>query len=51
MAYATRRGQTHANAGRTLVLCYHAVSDSWNVPWSVTTAQLGEQLKLLVSRG
>jgi peptidoglycan/xylan/chitin deacetylase (PgdA/CDA1 family) len=33
------------------VLCYHAISDSWDVPWSVTTAQLREQVAALVSRG
>jgi peptidoglycan/xylan/chitin deacetylase (PgdA/CDA1 family) len=51
MSHAARRAETHGHAGRTLVLCYHAVSDSWNVPWSVTTAQLSEQLEFLVSRG
>jgi peptidoglycan/xylan/chitin deacetylase (PgdA/CDA1 family) len=36
---------------RSLVLCYHAVSDGWNVPLAVTTAQLRAQLELLVERG
>ena len=44
-------GQKHGYACRTLVLCYHSVSDTWDVPWSVTTTQLREQLALLVSRG
>jgi peptidoglycan/xylan/chitin deacetylase (PgdA/CDA1 family) len=35
----------------TLVLCYHAVSDDWPVPWAITTLQLRAQLKLLVERG
>lgn len=51
MADARRRAHTRGHAGRTFVLCYHAVSESWNVPLAVTTAQLREQLELLVSRG
>lgn len=34
-----------------LVLCYHAVSDSWPASLSVTPARLESQLSLLVSRG
>jgi peptidoglycan/xylan/chitin deacetylase (PgdA/CDA1 family) len=34
-----------------LVLCYHAVSDGWNVSLAVTTEQLRDQLELLVARG
>ena len=34
-----------------LVLCYHAVSDDWDVSLAVTTQQLGDQLELLVARG
>jgi peptidoglycan/xylan/chitin deacetylase (PgdA/CDA1 family) len=38
-------------ADETLVLCYHAVSDNWPAPLSITTKQLREQLELLVDRG
>ena len=38
-------------AGRSLVLCYHAVSDDWDVPLAVTVARLRDQLELLVKRG
>ena len=34
-----------------LVLCYHAVSDSWPSPLAVTPDQLERQLSLLVRRG
>ncbi len=34
-----------------LVLCYHAVSESWPADLSVTSAQLRTQLELLVDRG
>jgi peptidoglycan/xylan/chitin deacetylase (PgdA/CDA1 family) len=34
-----------------LVLCYHAISDGWDVPWAVTSTQLREQLESLVKRG
>jgi peptidoglycan/xylan/chitin deacetylase (PgdA/CDA1 family) len=34
-----------------LVLCYHAVSDRWPAPLSVTPEALEEQLELLVERG
>jgi peptidoglycan/xylan/chitin deacetylase (PgdA/CDA1 family) len=35
----------------SLVLCYHAVSDGWDVALAVTPEQLAEQLELLVERG
>jgi peptidoglycan/xylan/chitin deacetylase (PgdA/CDA1 family) len=38
-------------AARPLALCYHAVSDAWDVPLAVTRAQLAEQVELLVERG
>jgi peptidoglycan/xylan/chitin deacetylase (PgdA/CDA1 family) len=41
----------HGGARETLVVCYHAVSDRWSVPWSITPSQLREQLELLVGRG
>lgn len=34
-----------------IVLCYHAVSDSWPSPLSVTPQRLESQLRLLVARG
>ncbi len=34
-----------------LVLCYHAVSDTWRAPLSVTPAALDQQLATLVARG
>jgi peptidoglycan/xylan/chitin deacetylase (PgdA/CDA1 family) len=49
MAYAGR-----GRLGRvadTLVLCYHAVSDSWPAPLAVSTDQLRTQLERLVARG
>jgi peptidoglycan/xylan/chitin deacetylase (PgdA/CDA1 family) len=51
VANARRPRQRHGYASSTLVLCYHAVSDTWEVPWAVTTRQLREQLELLVARG
>ena len=36
---------------QTLVLCYHAVSPSWEAPLSVTEDDLREQLTKLLSRG
>ena len=51
MANASRARQRHGYASSALVLCYHAVSDTWEVPWAVTTRQLREQLELLVARG
>ncbi len=35
----------------TLVLCYHAVSDSWPAPLAVSVDQLRTQLERLVERG
>ena len=35
----------------TLVLCYHAVSESFPAPLSVTPTALEEQLALLAGRG
>jgi peptidoglycan/xylan/chitin deacetylase (PgdA/CDA1 family) len=35
----------------TLVLCYHAVSDSWPAPLAVSVEQLRTQLERLVARG
>jgi peptidoglycan/xylan/chitin deacetylase (PgdA/CDA1 family) len=35
----------------TLVLCYHAVSDSWPAPLAVSVDQLRTQLERLVARG
>jgi len=37
--------------GDTLVLCYHAVSETWPADLSVTPANLERQLESLVSRG
>ena len=37
--------------GEVLVLCYHAVSDSWPSPLAVTTEQLRSQLTYLLDRG
>jgi peptidoglycan/xylan/chitin deacetylase (PgdA/CDA1 family) len=34
-----------------LVLCYHAVSEDWDNHYSVTPAQLREQVEFLLSRG
>ena len=34
-----------------LVLCYHAVSESWDAPLSVTPARLEEQVAVLARRG
>lgn len=34
-----------------LALCYHAVSDTWPAPLSVTPGQLQEHLELLLERG
>jgi len=34
-----------------LVLCYHAISESWPAPLSVTPHSLERQLRLLVARG
>lgn len=36
---------------QTLVLCYHAVSDRWDAPLSVTQNDLRRQLNRLLSRG
>jgi peptidoglycan/xylan/chitin deacetylase (PgdA/CDA1 family) len=36
---------------QTLVLCYHAVSDRWDAPLSVTQNDLRRQLSRLLSRG
>ena len=41
------RSTTH----RVLILCYHAVSESWNAPLSVTPDALRHQLGRLVSLG
>ncbi|HEY3185716.1 MAG TPA: polysaccharide deacetylase family protein [Gaiellaceae bacterium] len=43
-----RRGKA---GGETLVLCYHAVSDSWPADLAVTPLQLRRQLEWLVRRG
>jgi peptidoglycan/xylan/chitin deacetylase (PgdA/CDA1 family) len=37
--------------GDVLVLCYHAVSEHWDDPLSVTPARLSSQLRALVARG
>ena len=37
--------------GNALVLCYHAVSDSWPDPVAVTPEQLERQLTFLQARG
>jgi peptidoglycan/xylan/chitin deacetylase (PgdA/CDA1 family) len=37
--------------GDVLVLCYHAVSESWRAPLSVTPDRLERQLRHLVARG
>jgi peptidoglycan/xylan/chitin deacetylase (PgdA/CDA1 family) len=34
-----------------IVLCYHAVSDSWSAPLSVTPREFGRQIRLLLARG
>lgn len=39
------------SAPRVLVLCYHAVSERWDAPLSVTPGDLRRQLSRLVSRG
>lgn len=38
-------------AGEIVVLCYHAISESWPSPLAVTSSQLREQLEWLTSRG
>jgi peptidoglycan/xylan/chitin deacetylase (PgdA/CDA1 family) len=48
--YSTRT-RTWARADRTVVLCYHAVSETWDVPLAVTASQLAEQLELITRRG
>jgi peptidoglycan/xylan/chitin deacetylase (PgdA/CDA1 family) len=40
-----------AASGETLVLCYHAVSDSWPADLAVTPSQLRRQLEWLVRHG
>ena len=45
------RTRTWARADRTVVLCYHAVSETWDVPLAVTASQLAEQLELISRRG
>jgi peptidoglycan/xylan/chitin deacetylase (PgdA/CDA1 family) len=40
-----------AAPGETLVLCYHAVSETWPADLAVTPAQLRRQLEWLVRRG
>ena len=44
-AYVDSRGP-HGRA-----LCYHAVSETWDVPLAVTASQLAEQLELIARRG
>jgi peptidoglycan/xylan/chitin deacetylase (PgdA/CDA1 family) len=39
------------NAGRLLVLCYHAVSDTWPSPAAIDPNRLRSQLRLLQRRG
>lgn len=39
------------NAGRVLVLCYHAVSDVWSAPIAVTQDSLERQLSGLLAAG
>jgi peptidoglycan/xylan/chitin deacetylase (PgdA/CDA1 family) len=34
-----------------IVLCYHAVSESWSAPLSVTPRELERQIRLLLARG
>jgi peptidoglycan/xylan/chitin deacetylase (PgdA/CDA1 family) len=50
-SWTTRRTRVIGGGAEVLVLCYHAVSESWPADLSVTTAQLREQLELLVHRG
>src|SRR3954469_21309762 len=40
-----------AGRERTLVLCYHAVSERWSAPLSVTPDRLRAQLRLLLRAG
>lgn len=42
---------SRTSASNVLVLCYHAVSERWNAPLSVTPDALRRQLSGLVSRG
>ncbi len=51
MVDSGRRAQTRGRADRTVVLCYHAVSEDWDVPLAVTASQLAGQLELLAGRG
>jgi len=39
------------NVAEILVLCYHAVSDSWPSPAAIAPERLGAQLRMLVRRG
>jgi peptidoglycan/xylan/chitin deacetylase (PgdA/CDA1 family) len=43
--------RTERSAPKLLVLCYHAVSERWDAPLSVTPNALRRQLSGLVSRG
>ncbi len=46
------RGSRQGNGGGdTIVLCYHAVSEDWAAPLSVTPQQFEFQIGLLASRG
>lgn len=44
-------GRMGAGRGRTLVLCYHAVSERWPAPLSVRPDRLRAQLRLLLRAG
>ena len=51
MVAAGRRAQARGRTDHTIVLCYHAVSEEWDVPLTVTASQLVDQLELLARRG
>ncbi len=47
----TLREEARSGTSTPLVLCYHAISDSWDVPLAVTSSRLADQLELLIARG
>ena len=50
-APAARGAARNATLSDTIVLCYHAVSERWPAPLSVTPQAFERQLELLVRRG
>jgi peptidoglycan/xylan/chitin deacetylase (PgdA/CDA1 family) len=49
---SARRGSSRGNGSDdAIVLCYHAVSEDWRAPLSVTPQQFEFQIQLLASRG